>query len=337
MALQAQQSAECIIAEDDIAALGTLLRQSCGLAAKRDIAHVTQSLGLQSRAIPVGDDCAAMRDGDGYSLLAIEGFMNEFVASDPWFAGWCGVMVNLSDIAAMGGRAVAIVDALWAGDQDAANPVLEGMAAAAKAYGVPIVGGHTNYKTPQRQLSVAVFGKAKALLTSFDARPGDHLILAVDLRGRYREPFHNFEAATDAPPERLQGDFALLPQIVEAGFSRAAKDISQAGIVGTIAMLAECSQVGATIHIPAIPKPADVSMARWLQTFPSFGFVLAVPDEHCQTVIALFIERTIAAADIGVVTQQPVVRICNSTQSDIIYDFSKQSLMGFGKAAETAP
>ena len=54
-------------------------------------------------AVAVGDDCAAIPDGDGFLLFAIEGFMNEFVARDPWFAGWCGVMVNVSDIAAMGG------------------------------------------------------------------------------------------------------------------------------------------------------------------------------------------------------------------------------------------
>ena len=35
----------------------------------------------------VGDDCAAIPDGDGYLLLAIEGFINDFVAADPWFAG----------------------------------------------------------------------------------------------------------------------------------------------------------------------------------------------------------------------------------------------------------
>ena len=42
-------------------------------------------------------------------------------------------------------------------------------------------------------------GRAKRLLTSFDAQPGDSLIAAIDLRGRYREPFSNWEAATDAP------------------------------------------------------------------------------------------------------------------------------------------
>ena len=181
-----------------ISALAQRLRRASGIAAKSDIASVAQSLGLSGAGvIPVGDDCAAIPDGDGYLLFAIEGFMNEFVAGDPWFAGWCGAMVNISDIAAMGGRPIAIVDAIWADGEAKAAPVLAGLRDAAKAFGVPVVGGHTNVRTDRGQLSVAILGRAKKLLTSFDASPGDSLIAAIDLRGRYREPFSNWEAATE--------------------------------------------------------------------------------------------------------------------------------------------
>ena len=181
------------------------LRAGRGLAAKRDIAAVAARLSLSADCvIPVGDDCAAIPDGDGYLLFAIEGFMNEFVERDPWFAGWCGVMVNVSDVAAMGGRPIAVVDAIWAAGEAGAAPVLDGMRAAADAYGVPIVGGHTNARTDRG----SAFGRdprprQDAFSPRFDAQPGDRLIAAIDLRGRYREPFANWEAATDAPPARL--------------------------------------------------------------------------------------------------------------------------------------
>ena len=227
-----------------ISALAEKLRRASGIAAKSDIASVARSLGLSGDdVIPVGDDCAAIPDGDGYLLFAIEGFMNEFVAGDPWFAGWCGAMVNISDIAAMGGRPIAVVNAIWADGEANAAPVLAGLKEAAQAFAVPVVGGHTNVRTDRGQLSVAILGRAKRLLTSFDAEPGDVLVAAIDLRGRYREPFSNWEAATAAPHARLRGDIELLPAIAESGLSRAAKDISQGGIVGTAAMLAECSGV----------------------------------------------------------------------------------------------
>jgi AIR synthase-related protein len=311
-----------------LSALAERLRRSGGIAAKSDIALVAQSLGLTGEGvIPVGDDCAAIPDGDGFLLFAIEGFMNEFVAGDPWFAGWCGAMVNISDIAAMGGRPIAIVNAIWSDGQAHAAPLLAGLKDAASAFAVPVVGGHTNVRTDRGQLSVAILGRANKLLTSFDARPGDSLIAAIDLRGRYREPFSNWEAATDAPPARLRGDIELLPAIAEAGLSLAAKDISQGGIVGTAAMLAECSGVGIHINVDAIPKPDGVALERWLLTFPSFGYLLSVKPEHVGKTIARFAEREIAAATIGSVTGGSRLTIGDGAAWETIWDFAERPLI----------
>ncbi|MET3892968.1 AIR synthase-related protein [Bosea sp. OAE506] len=311
-----------------LSTLAATLRASRSFGAKEDIGLVASGLGLSgSSAVPVGDDCAAIPDGEGHLLLAIEGFMNEFVAGDPWFAGWCGVMVNLSDIAAMGGRPTAIVDALWADGAENARPVLEGLRAASQAYGVPIVGGHSNLRTDRGQLSVAVLGRAKALLTSFDARPGDRLVVAIDLRGRYREPFSNWEAATQAPATRLRGDLELLPAIAEAGLSRAAKDISQGGIVGTAAMLAECSGVGIEIDIREIPGPDGVPLDRWLLTFPSFGYLLAVAPADVAAVTGRFAARGIAAADIGTVTTGSEIAITDGTSHETIWNVAARPLL----------
>ena len=309
--------------------IANALRSSRGIAAKTDIAHVANRLGLSAaNTIRVGDDCAAIPDGDGYLLFAIEGFINEFVAADPWFAGWCGVMVNISDIAAMGGRPLAVVDAIWANGNTEADPILQGLHAAAETFNVPLVGGHSNLRTDRSQLSVAILGKAKRLLTSFDATPEDHLIAAIDLRGRYREPFPNWEAATDAPPQRLRNDLEILPAIAEAHLSKAAKDISQGGITGTAMMLAECSGTGLTIDLAAIPRPDTAPLDRWLQTFPSFGYILSVAPQNIQSVIARFTERGIHAADIGSFTTGHTVRTKIGQETETIWDFSRQPLLG---------
>lgn len=313
-------------------ALGELaakLRGSRGLAAKRDIAAVATRLSLSAHSmIAVGDDCAAIPDRDGYLLLAIEGFMNEFVERDPWFAGWCGVMVNLSDVAAMGGRPVAVVDAVWAEGETGATPILDGLRAAAEAYGVPVVGGHTNARTDRGQLAVAILGRAKRLITSFDARPGDRLVAAIDLRGRYREPFCNWEAATDAPQARLLSDLEVLPSIAEEGLAAAGKDISQAGLIGTAMMLAECSGTGIRIDLTQVPKPIGVPLDRWLQTFPSFGFLLAVRPDNAAAVLARFQERGIAAADAGELTANHRVTLMDGAAAETLWDFASEPLIG---------
>jgi AIR synthase-related protein len=314
------------------AALGELaatLRAGRGLAAKHDIAAVAARLSLSSDdAVPVGDDCAAIPDGDGFLLLAIEGFINEFVARDPWFAGWCGAMVNISDVAAMGGRPLAIVDAVWAAGEEGAAPVLDGLHAASQTYGVPVVGGHTNARTDRGQLAVAILGRARRLLTSFDARATDRLIAAIDLRGRYREPFSNFEAATDAPAARLRGDLEILPALAEAGLAMAAKDISQGGLIGTAMMFSECSKVGAAIELDCVPRPDGVPLERWLQTFPSFGFLVAARPANAPAVMARFRDRGIAAADMGAFTADRRVTILAGAAAETIWDFAREPLLG---------
>ena len=317
-------------------------RSAAGIRGKIAIAGVVDTLLAErdsqddrdsdsnSRAVRIGDDCAAIAQPDGWLLFAVEGLINEFVADSPWFAGYCGVMVNLSDIAAMGGRATAVVDALWSRDDERARPIVEGMAAAARAYQVPVVGGHSNTHSSHEQLSVAVLGHARQLLTSFDARPGDVLLAAVDLRGAYREPWPNWDASTTVHDSaRLRADLDLLPGLAEDGLCRAAKDISMGGVVGTALMLAECSNIGLTLDVDAVPKPPAAEPARWLcETFPSYGFVLAVAPEHAATVIERFHHRGIACAAIGGCDDRRQVRLREGSAERTLYDFTRERYIG---------
>jgi AIR synthase-related protein len=316
----------------DLNSLVAALQESRGLAHKRDIAAVVSALGIAADAVaPVGDDCAAIADGDGFLLFAIEGFINKFVADDPWFAGWCGVMVNVSDIYAMGGRPLAVVDAVWDRSDASMLPVLQGMAAASAAYGVPIVGGHSNARSEHAQLAVAILGRAGKLLTSFDARAGDVLICAIDLRGAYREPYPHWCAAIDVDAARLRGDLEMLPQLAEAGLCGAAKDISQAGVLGTAMMLLECSGIGAVIDIDAIPAPPGVDRHRWLlATFPSFGFVLSVAPRHADAVLEKFAARDISAAVIGRCDDSALLTLRSGGDECTAWNFHQQTVLGCG-------
>jgi selenophosphate synthetase-related protein len=212
-------------------------------------------------------------------------------------------MVNLSDIAAMGGRPLAIIDILWTPGLEQAAGIWEGITAASQAYGVPVVGGHTTITRSGRNfLAAAVVGRAQHLITSFDARPGDELLLAVDLRGKYQgdKPFWN--ASVGAPAERLRSDLALLPALAEKGWVRAGKDVSNGGIIGTLAMLLQCSQVGAELWLDRIPIPDGADLARWLISFPSFGFLLSVDASQVANVAVAFNDRQIACSRVGTIT-----------------------------------
>ncbi len=320
----------------DLDALVQALQAGSGVAHKRDIAEVVTALGIGGdSAVAVGDDCAAIPEthGHGHLLLAIEGFIPAFVERDPWFAGWCGVMVNVSDIYAMGGRPLAIVDALWGRGGPATQALMEGMRAAAQCYRVPVVGGHSNLRSDGEQLAVAVLGRAERLLTSFDARPGDWLMAAIDLRGAYREPFAHWNCTTGVEPARLRGDLEILPALAEEGLCRSAKDISQAGVLGTALMLLECSNVGAEIDVAAVPHPQGVDPLRWLTgTFPSFGFVMAVAPEHRAVVEQCFADRGIGVAAIGRCDDSRQLVLREGLRRGLAWDFARTALTGCAPA-----
>ena len=319
----------------NLASLVAELRNGRGFRHKRDISDVVAALGRalpggandMNQAVAVGDDCAAIPDGDGYLLFAIEGLVEDFITTMPWFAGYSSVMVNVSDVYAMGGRPIAVVDALWSKGMEPGGDVLRGMAAASVAYAVPIVGGHSNNQSDRGQLAVAILGRAKALLTSFAARPGDVLLMAIDLRGAFEEPFPFWNAATRAPDWRLRADLEILPLLAESGLCDAAKDISMAGALGTALMLLECSNCGAEIDPSAIPIPANVTLNRWLTAFPSFGFVLSVRPEKAPEVRARFAARDIACARVGVVTEGTQVLLKTGADNATLWNFAEEAFI----------
>jgi hypothetical protein len=55
----------------------------------------------------------------------------------------------------------------------------------------------------------------------------------------------------------------------------AAKDVSMAGIVGTLGMLAEAGGCAAVLDVAAVPRPDGATMGDWLTCFPGFAMLTA--------------------------------------------------------------
>ncbi|HVZ73473.1 MAG TPA: sll0787 family AIR synthase-like protein [Polyangia bacterium] len=315
--------------------LASTLRAALGVQHKRDIQAAASAFSdvrggpWGNATVRLGDDTAAIPDGEGYLLFAAEGMWPELVATEPRFAGYCAVMVNASDVYSMGGRPLAIVDALFATSGDAAAPVLAGMRDAAARFGVPVVGGHTNLHSPYPALAAAVLGRAKQLLTSFDARPGDVLVAAYDLRGQMHPKHAFWNASLEGPVDRLRGDYEVLPAIAEAGLAAAAKDVSMGGLVGTTLMLLEASGVGAELELEAIPRPVGVPWERWLLAFPSYGFLLSVAPANVARVCELFSSRGLAAAAVGRVDASRKLTLASGGAREEIWDLGAEALTGF--------
>jgi AIR synthase-related protein len=310
------------------------------LEQKRDIQIVANAFGRKTRArwLPVdteimnGDDAAAIRAPDGgFVLVAAEGMQNEFVAADPWFAGYSALMVNVSDIAAMGGRPWAVVDVLFLGSGHNQR-VLDGLRAASATFGVPIVGGHTTRVEGATSLAVAIVGHANRLIESHTARPGQVLLAAIDLRGSFRGR-RAFNAATTLAPERLRAQLALLPELSEAGLVCAGKDISNAGVCGTLAMLLESSGRGAWLDLERLPAPEHVDPLRWLTAFPSFGFLLTAEPDDAARVCQRFEALGVTCREVGAIRSEPALELVYSGASAHFGGERGLALTGFGPRA----
>ena len=300
----------------DIVASIENLRNNKNILDKKDIAQTYTAVGAKVESsvyfpkdkatVLLGDDAAAIPQSDGSHLLfAAEGIVTGFLNNDPWFAGYSAIMVNISDICAMGGLPIAVTDTFYAYDANDSSQIWEGMVAASLAYGVPIVGGHTCYHSKNKALSVSILGKAtEHILNSFDAKPGEALLLATDLNGSYYKEYPFWNASTTTSSNILQKRVQLPYQIANNKWSSVAKDISMGGIIGTLLMLLDTSKKGAEIDLESIKKPTEVPWEKWLSSFPSYGYIFTCSLKQIENIQSLFLAHDIHCDHIGHITSK---------------------------------
>jgi selenophosphate synthetase-related protein len=306
-----------------------------GLLRKQPIEDVFDKLVLHGQPGPqlpnYGDDAAVIPWKEGFLLLAADGIMTRLLINEPYAAGKASVMVTVNDIYSMGGRPLAMVNVLASGDENHRAQVVEGIKKGCEKLRVPMVGGHLHPDAPGNfpSLAVAILGYANKLLRSHLAKAGDDLILAVDLKGdKGCRSVVSWDANSGKTPEELLYRLEALPLIAEKGLAQTCKDVSNAGILGTLSIMIESSGKGAVIDLTSILRPVEIDLADWLVCFQSFGFVLSVSPKNSEKVITLFREREIMAAIIGKVTEQPSIKLKNGQESRVLFDFRKDKITG---------
>ena len=304
------------------------VRTAPGLLSKRDLT-VIERLGADLD----GDDAALVAHGDGFVVICGEAISPPFVAADPFGAGSAAVVTNVSDVRAMGGRPLGVVDMLVAPDRELAATVLEGIAWASAKLGVPVVGGHLTIGHAL-SLSASCTGVARRPMRAAAARPGDVLLAAFATDGRYMsdtQPF--FTALHDRPEERLRTDGEALVEVAERGLCHAARDVSMPGVAGSLLQMIEGAGAGATLDLDALPRPDGAPLARWVLTFPSFGFLLAAAPEHADAAVATFTERGLAAATCGTFDDTRTLKLRLGGREATAWDLAAAPLTGLGPRA----
>ena len=148
-----------------------------------------------------------------------------------------------------------------------------------------------------------------------------------------------FFPSFDERGNRLAGDVRLLAEGASAGWVAAAKDVSMAGLVGSLAMLLECNQLGAALDLDALPVPAGVTLREWLLCFPCFAFLLCVPSGAEGECIRAFARRGLAAVVAGALDDTGELRLQQDGQTGVAFDLNRESVTGLAvpPAARPAP
>jgi uncharacterized protein len=308
----------------ELTALAATLREAPAIQAKRELAQVAEFLGAGDWYAGPGDDGAVLPGGPGELVVGGEAILPAFVAADPRGAGIAAVLTNVNDLAAMGARPLAIVDTV-VGPPEVTGEVLAGMRWAADLYDVPIVGGHLTRSAGPPALSAFGLGRAARVLSARNAAAGQALLVAGCVEGRMREDFLFFPSFDERGP-RLAGDVRLLADLAEAGVVIAAKDVSMAGLVGSLAMLLECHRLGVDVDLAALPAPDDLTRERWLLCFPCLVFLLCVPPARVEECRDAFAARGLVAEQVGVLDDSGVIRLRDGGAVAPVFDLGQDQV-----------
>lgn len=224
--------------------------------------------------LSVGDDCALVKFIEGYNLAITTDTLNEgihfFKDEDPFFIGYKSLLVNLSDLSAMGAEPIFFTLSLTLeqSDEKFLDLFAKGLFSLADKVHIPLIGGNTT-KGPF-SITISAYGKVKenqALLRS-NAQVGDLIFITGSLGGSgLYVKYKNKELSLDDNIVNIchkegmsmacRCDFAskLYP------LSSCAIDISD-GIFGDIKHVMEQSRVGALIDCNLIPYALSLQKAK---------------------------------------------------------------------------
>jgi selenophosphate synthetase-related protein len=157
--------------------------------------------------------------------------------------------------------------------------------------------------------------------------PGQSIVFGASIEGEMRSDFPFFRGF-DQRGTRCPGDVRLLADVAESGACVAAKDVSMAGIIGSLAMLLEHGRFGCTVDLDQLPCPDEVELSRWLTCFPNYAFLLCCPSDRVEDCRAAFHARDLVAEVIGVVDDTGRVAVASGSETVEVLDLRTEAVTG---------
>ncbi len=245
----------------------------------------------------VGDDTAVLMHPNSLILLTtdllVEGIHFDLSYAPLHHLGYKAVVVNLSDVYAMNGKATQITVSIAVSNRfslEAIDALYQGILKACEVYGVDLVGGDTTSSRTGLLISVNAVGTGQPDRITYrnGAREGDLLVVSGDLGGAYlgyqvlrreKEVFlanpqhqpdldrYTYLVERQLKPEARRDITELLEKLEV--LPTAMIDVSD-GLSSEILHLSTCSDLGCQIYEEKIPMdPAVITTAEEFGLHPA--------------------------------------------------------------------
>ncbi len=292
-----------------------------GLKRKLEIGEIIQILGESNY-----DDAGVLEVGRLKIVVSTDGITEDLVKSDPWFAGYYSVLVNVNDVVVKGGKPMGYVNVI-SGLPATRRKMAEGIKAGLNKYGLKLLKGHTHPDSTFEAIDAAVVGIAKKVAKGTDAKPGDKLIMAIDLAGSFGTKgwVKCFDSTLQRTKEDLNRMMSVIIMSIDSGYITSSRDMSAPGILGSLAMLCEASGVGAQVDLEKIPRPPSVSLSEWLVSYPAMGFIFATKDD---AILDIFREVGFSAEVVGSFTSSKQIQVSLGSEKGTFMDLGRESVFG---------
>lgn len=244
--------------------------KTLGTLGEREAIRLIDRIVESSVYVGIGDDCAAI-EFDGRYLLVTTDMMASKThvpkGMTPYDIGWSLVAVNLSDIAAMGGRPLGLVTAIGitrGHPMEFLEKIVDGMNDCARRFGTSIVGGDTKEHDLLTLCGTALGEVAKdRIMLRKGASPGDLIVVsgALGMAGAGYYSMKRNLGLTEAE-DVLKRPWPRLKEaavLAASGHVTSCMDISD-GLSSSIFEMSKSSGMTYEVNYSKIPKAKEVDM-----------------------------------------------------------------------------
>lgn len=214
------------------------------------IDHLTANLKIVNKSTlkGVGDDAAVVDHRGKVTLVAkdllIEGVHFDLSYTPLKHLGYKAAVVNISDIAAMNGKATQLLVGMSVSNRfsvEAIDELYSGIRLACERYGVDLVGGDTTASVAGLFLSVTVLGEAEPdkVVYRNTAKENDLVCVSGDLGGAYmgllilQREKEVYKANPHMQPELEGNDYVLERQLKPEARVDIIEKLREAGVLPT--------------------------------------------------------------------------------------------------------